>query len=541
MATLINKMVSWAAREAEELAARSGTSLERAAEEVADKYGQKAFSATAKPAVEEFATTTPAMFLGDANAPRNKSLRELVSPSVEESITAREASRYTEPGLLNRPVSGAGEKAMLGVQESTMAREASRYKEPTITKEQQLALPPGRKFPGKSDTSASEDFEASLGELDTGIYPQMNIPKAGKAAAGAGLVGAGMALTGDARQSSQPQYSDLPEGVDKQEFNASLQKALQEPEKKSTPELKKTISQSLKEADKKADNPPAGTPPEQVDRFKEERDRIYKMYDEAKTRNEWLELAQILGQAVTQFGAAQVGMRTGRNMAGLQIPGVDYGARTAQEQRLLETRLRDIGGAEEREERLADRLRREEADKERIALERRRVQLAEKEATIPKESTEERQIRKEERALSQGEFKDRKEALQKAVGAQQIIASEATNKKAKQKAQEVLAEESAKAGLDLATIIEQSQVPGMLGLGTNTDEKAVLTNIKASLKALEEGRQKAPAPVTIQQQAPAPTGGTVTVIHKATGQSRQYPAGSPEAERAKSDPDFEVR
>lgn len=522
MATLINKMVSWAAREAEQLAAKSGISLEKAAEEIADKYGQKAFAATTA------ASKSTALVPVGEVIPRTAG--EIRGPARLE----REVEEKARPGAIRDPFADENLRLDQALKQSQPV--------PASPKEQLLALPEGKKFPKKSDTSASEDYEASFGNLDTGISG-VELPKAGKVAAGAGALGTALSLGGDLGKPSA--YSDVPEGTDKQELNASLQKALQDKQKelenKPTEEIKKEVKKNLNTANDKAnkaqDEADKGNIPQAAaDRFKDERDQAYQMYNEAKSRNEWLELAQILGQAVTQFGAAQVGMRTGRSMAGLQIPGIDYGARTAQEQRLLETRLRDIGGEQEREERLAERLRREELDRQRLGLERRKVALEEKESGMPKESAEEREIRREERVASQKEFTQKKEAIQKALGAQQIIASEVTNIKAKQKAQEVLAEESAKAGLDLASIIEQSQVPGLFG--TSTDQKAVLTNIKAALKQLEEGRQRAPIPATMQTQAPA---GTVTVIHKATGQSRQYPAGSPEAERAKSDPDFEVR
>lgn len=116
---------------------------------------------------------------------------------------------------------------------------------------------------------------------------------------------------------------------------------------KPTPEVKKEVKKAVaatdttaKEAQKAADK---GEIPQSVaDSYKTQRDEAYRRYDEAKERNEWLELAQLLGQAATQFGAAQIGMRTGRSMAGLQIPGVDYGARTEREAKLLQTRLGDI-------------------------------------------------------------------------------------------------------------------------------------------------------------------------------------------------------
>lgn len=258
-----------------------------------------------------------------------------------------------------------------------------------------------------------------------------------------------------------------------------------------------TTDTAVEEAQKAADK--GEIPQVEADRFKQERDRAYQMYNEAKTRNEWLELAQLLGQAVTQYGAAQVGMRTGRSMAGLQIPSVDYGTRTAQEQKLLESRLRDISGEQEREETLAERLRREKREKAADARAERELRLKEREAGLPKETAEDRAIRREERTEERKAYKEQLSALDKVVGAQEILASEDTNKKQKQKAEETLLEEANKAGLDIEQIRAQSQVPGILGgvFGTNLDQKKVLKTIKDSIESLKSSRRGAPTSDTV--------------------------------------------
>lgn len=298
--------------------------------------------------------------------------------------------------------------------------------------------------------------------------------------------------------------SPAPKAIQRPAQNLSQQLS-----KKPTSELKTDIKKALDVSEAVTAAPAAeAASPEAIDRFKQERDRAYELYDKAKTRNEWLEVAQVLGQAFTQYGAAQAGMRTGRPMAGLQIPGIDYGARTAQEQRLLETRLRDIGGAEEREERLSDKLRREQLERQKLGLEERELGIKERiarqptAAALPKESVEERQIRREERLAERKEEQKRIDALNKALGAQGIIASDKASKKQKEKAQEELEEAAAVAGLDLEQIRLESQVPGILGglFGTKTDENLVKSNIKKSLKAYQQqkqGRQQAPAPATI--------------------------------------------
>lgn len=234
----------------------------------------------------------------------------------------------------------------------------------------------------------------------------------------------------------------------------------------STPEVKKEAKKAVaatdtaaKDAQKAANK--GEIPQAEADRFKEERDRAYKMYSEAKDRNEWLELAQILGQAVTQYGAAQVGMRTGRSMAGLQIPSIDYGARTAQEQRLLETRLRDIGEEETREQRLAEKLREDKREEERLGLERRRVQLAEQEARrTPVDTTEQRELRREER-------KEQKATEQAITNIKAALATLAVgNKKQKEEAMKSIDANIAQSGLPggvVSKIVELKKEPGWFG------------------------------------------------------------------------------
>jgi hypothetical protein len=610
MASLVGKMVSWAAREAEELASKSGMSLERAAEEVADKYGQRAFSATAKPAVDEFATSAPSMFLGDANAPRNKSLRELVSPGVEESITAREASRYTEPGPLNRPVSRAGESTMLGVQESTIARDASKYREPGVAGQKQLQ----NLQESTVARDASKYNEPDIPQYSKPIGPEFNRgtdvdykqPSGGNlkaaltaGAAGGTALGAGMFLkdnekdTGTNQPSSEyedklkqkwrdswtrsqvpfteedverkwkatvvskPSAKELQEsraqqaesgpqrreeelerlrerqrmaGLPESQLSTALRRATPEelaaeqearsfrtaqataqpeaePEKSkpiTTTEAKKEAKKAVtatddraKEAQKAADK--GEIPQVEADRFKEERDRAYKMYSEAKDRNEWLELAQLLGQAVTQYGAAQVGMRTGRSMAGLQLPSVDYGARTTQEQRLLESRLRDIGEEQTREQRLADRLKEDKRDEDRLALEKRRVELAEREARKPTtDLTEARQIREEQR----------KKQDQRQAAITNIMAGLATLKvgdsKQRKDASELIDKNLAAAGLPggaINKISELKEGPGFFSGSWDKKRQEVESLLQSETPPATIPSQPSPSLSTEDQQA----------------------------------------
>lgn len=301
-------------------------------------------------------------------------------------------------------------------------------------------------------------------------------------------------------------------------------------ENKSTPEIKKTIKQSLKQADKAADNPPAGTSPQQVDKFKEQRDKAYELYDQAKSRNEWLELAQVLGQAATQYGAAQVGMRTGRNMAGLQIPGVDYGARTGQEQRMLESRLRDIGEAETREQRLKEREqeRADTAGYRKAELTLKQQELKDKaEERAGRMSAEERQDR-QIRAKSLVSDLDTKQKELRAAQqfANQLALEDDLSSKTVKKIEEKTPGLLGQAGIDPIDLKQIEQEATQRGYIWDTldkekkneliqeriinPRKQSLNNIKAQLDRLSGGQKSAPS-ATMEPAATAPAARTVKI------------------------------
>lgn len=184
---------------------------------------------------------------------------------------------------------------------------------------------------------------------------------------------------------------DLPEMKTLEEGPKTLSESLQD---KSTPEVKQKAKKGLAATDTVAKNAQTAAdrgeiPQSAADRFKEERDRAYQMYNEAKTRNEWLELAQLLGQTATQYGAARVGVRTGRDMTGIQIPSIDFGARTEREAKLLQTRLGDIEEQQKLEQREKERQQEKEYNDLRIGLLREQTRN-EKAAAAGKLSAEER-------------------------------------------------------------------------------------------------------------------------------------------------------
>jgi hypothetical protein len=73
-----------------------------------------------------------------------------------------------------------------------------------------------------------------------------------------------------------------------------------------------------------------GSPPDTRQSLDEALEKARELYQQQATKNEWLELAQILSRAVVQFGAASVGgEKTDMTNINAGVPTVDYNARTS--------------------------------------------------------------------------------------------------------------------------------------------------------------------------------------------------------------------
>lgn len=95
----------------------------------------------------------------------------------------------------------------------------------------------------------------------------------------------------------------------------------------SLPPKDRTIAEILKHANDLRKDPKfqQEAPPETKQEVEAARQKAYDLYQERATRAEWADVAQTIGRAVAQFGAAQQGMSTGRDMSGLNFgPGVDW-------------------------------------------------------------------------------------------------------------------------------------------------------------------------------------------------------------------------
>lgn len=251
------------------------------------------------------------------------------------------------------------------------------------------------------------------------------------------------------------------------------------------------------------EKPVAANVPEQNDG----RRAAYELYDKARERNEMLDLAQILGQAVTQYGAAQSGLRTGRDMSGINMPRVDYERRSDRSMTELQSRLRDI---KDKEENAARRGEKEEERKYKEAY----LRLAEKNAAKERSDPTDRLERAEE-LRSQREdaksLKDRLAAGNKVIAIQQAIDSGNISKKTKESLEKNLVEEAGKAGIDLGLAEADATEKGLIWNSVNKGKR--LSNIKAQLEQLAGRRQAAPAPQQAQAPAgqPAPQSGTVRI------------------------------
>lgn len=100
-----------------------------------------------------------------------------------------------------------------------------------------------------------------------------------------------------------------------------------------TKSLADTLQKSRKnvEALEQLSNDPKyaqGVPPDTRASLQQAINQAKELYNQQSTKNDWLEVAQTLGRAVTQFGAARAGQRSGADMSNLNMgPTIDYNAR----------------------------------------------------------------------------------------------------------------------------------------------------------------------------------------------------------------------
>lgn len=232
---------------------------------------------------------------------------------------------------------------------------------------------------------------------------------------------------------------------------------------------------------------------------KNERDRAYSLFEKAKSRNEWMELAQLLGKAATQYAAAQSGMQTGRAVGPLQIPEIDYGKKTEGEERMLERRLRDI---RETESGMAKAIAAKEAKEQRekkFGLEERRTAAAEKRAAqVPMDPVQ----KAEEIAQSKSKL-EKSQALDALISTQGQLLSKELTPAQKAQAEKSLLIFANQAGVDIDEVYRQATVPGTLW-GQKVDQQKVLDILRSKKAAPAAAAQPAATPAPAAA-APAKT------------------------------------
>lgn len=255
-----------------------------------------------------------------------------------------------------------------------------------------------------------------------------------------------------------------------------------EPEE--TPELQSTgfYVQGLKKLSDKAQQSPL-VPPETKQSLQDAMNSAKELYQQQANRNDWLEVAQTLGRAVAQFGAAQSGMRSGRDMSGLNFgPGINYEGRNQRalaEYRQGVDNAKDLAGADKekyREEATAqERGFNREEDYFKSGLGAARESEHDKSSNARQNKADKRQAQREsdvDRKLEIADLNKQESSLQKQLRAAQSLAVDLTNEdlsgKSEQKMQEKLGARAGEAGVsmqELRDIAEASKDKGILGTG----------------------------------------------------------------------------
>lgn len=277
-------------------------------------------------------------------------------------------------------------------------------------------------------------------------------------------------------------------------------------------------------------------------------------YDARVNQNDWLEVAQTLGRAVAQFGAAQSGIQSGnrRDMSNLNMgPGIDYGARSDRSFREYQASVgnaKDLAALDKqsfldnaadkkeqyqrREDYLSNALkvaREHESDDEKfrrqVGLEKWKV-TQEEGRDARREDSAGRRDSDSQRKLELQELNKQEKSLQKILQARQLAGNNTElvddlGKKSADKLQQSYGKILSEGDLNLQEI--QATKPGMLW-GTNPDTKKTRENINAKIletknlldgiarrkKELISGAgQQSQVPVEstqeVQQSAPSPT------------------------------------
>lgn len=294
------------------------------------------------------------------------------------------------------------------------------------------------------------------------------------------------------------------------------------------------------------------TPPDVQTTLKEALDRAQDLHSQNATRNEWLEVAQKLGDAVTRYGAARAGLASGVDMSKIDTgANVDYGARTDRSFRQFESSAKRAGD-------VADRTRQSWADteaarkenydnKEQFLKQGLHYSSQKEESDLRYKNDAAREARGEKsaqarednalRGLTAKDLDSQEKDLNNQLVARQALVNQIEQEDLKGSDKDKLESKYGKlagdARINLSALNAELAAATKKGdfWGTNPDEekqksilagkvneiKDLLSGIRAQKKALLSGRQVSSSGVQSSSAPPSPVSGSVVMIQGPSG------------------------
>lgn len=332
---------------------------------------------------------------------------------------------------------------------------------------------------------------------------------------------------------------DLPTVV-KRGQEAITQAAQKDPH---TPLDSKAAQSYLTDLGTLADKYAPSAPPESQKSLAEAVSKANELYKSQANKNEWLEVAQILGRAGAQYAASQAGMANGgqygRNMAAIDPgAGIDYNARTdraARDRTQSVNEAKDIATADRQkyEDSQKAGAHKYEANKDYLhqglgaALKEEADRVAEKGNSIRAARALRGEDVRDQRAIRAAKLHDldveQKEVAGQAEARQalanQMLSEGGMDSKTARKIQSSQPQLAAKAGVDLEAVANQMDkqetlLPGWAGGKTSEDETAgkrtildsILGESKKKLEDIKARRAALLAQPLLESPGAAPAG-----------------------------------
>jgi hypothetical protein len=293
---------------------------------------------TSRPAKTTFIAGDGGVSAGEQARPQSATveerIRQTASPAAEIATAPKQISK--SGWNKNRPLT-ATQKAMLGIGGTTAAgvgiEQALRRKDegtPLVLSPETLGLPPEDKTGTKSTVDTKKEQQDKLTTPSGGdVTPPKELQK--------------KAITTPAERQVQTAASAE---LTLEDFKKKLVSG--EPLTRGDLLVVLDKMQNIKPDEVKVDT-------SVVENLKAAREEARNAYQSQASRNEWLEVAQTLGNAVATFIAAQRGVAD-RPIA---LPQIDYGERTTRALREYQTELGSIGEQERALERATERSQRQ--------------------------------------------------------------------------------------------------------------------------------------------------------------------------------------